>query len=775
MKKLLLKKSTILIFGGLVFLFCANASFASSPPPAINYAPNLWFDSEEQYYPANPLDFYFEKNLEEIPGEIAKTKYENLSLEEKLKYFTVFYRIIDEGNEWVYQYWFFYVFNNSNYSYGDYLFGNDHYGDFESVYVFVNKYTQNVNRIVGSAHNGTELNWWSFPLSKALDIKELEFCNNEIIYPNSRHIRVLVEKGGHPNYLDGDNNGLVNPKDDLTSGSSFYTILTSLVWSEEDKLHGTKVEYNDKIYNLIPLSEFSDKFIAKYGIERKLFDKSPTLGSFIRKFNERKQYFTKIGGHVTRAPWDKTKTVYYDSDQILPLSSSIKKKTKELTMFLVGAWRYLENFTVDTINNIGHKIKNSLLSFGSQVFNSFSKVEPEYMGTMGVLNSDIIDDILGENNATRREITEKPITNNLLEDRSLGKLSERIPKNSNFLQDNIFIVKEVIDGDTIILENGQKIRYIGINAPEMPNGCFAQEATDKNKELVEGKKVRLEKDISEIDSYGRLLRYAYLIEEDSEIFINEDLIKNGYAYDWAYGPDTKYKKDFAEAEEEARINRKGIWGDVCHLVIEEKKEDKHIVIQDNKTGGTGGISSQTNEAGQDQSQIDNNSEQEQQEDSGNSEEGQGETSEENQQEPQSNQEELIEYKAKKGDVIINEIAWMGTVSSSYDEWIELYNKTDHDIDLTGWIIEAEDGTPTIELSATVSANNFFLLERTDEDTVFNINADQIYTGALGNEGEILRLKNIDGQVIDELNCDNGWYAGDNETKRTMERSNFKEE
>jgi len=77
MKKLLFKKSTVLIFGGLVFLFLffARVAFASSPPPAINYAPNLWFDSEEQYYPANPMDFYFDENMEEIPGEIVKAKY----------------------------------------------------------------------------------------------------------------------------------------------------------------------------------------------------------------------------------------------------------------------------------------------------------------------------------------------------------------------------------------------------------------------------------------------------------------------------------------------------------------------------------------------------------------------------------------------------------------------------------------------------------------------------------------------------------------------------
>ena len=91
MKRFIFRKSTVLVFGGLVFLFWVGIANAATSPSAINYAPNLWFDSEEQYYPANPLDFYFDENLEEIFGEVAKAKYDNLSLQEKLSYFTIFY------------------------------------------------------------------------------------------------------------------------------------------------------------------------------------------------------------------------------------------------------------------------------------------------------------------------------------------------------------------------------------------------------------------------------------------------------------------------------------------------------------------------------------------------------------------------------------------------------------------------------------------------------------------------------------------------------------
>src|SRR4030042_2567140 len=77
------------------------------------------------------------------------------------------------------------------------------------------------------------------------------------------------------------------------------------------------------------------------------------------------------------------------------------------------------------------------------------------------------------------------------------------------------LVTRVIDGDTIEIEGGQKVRYIGIDTPEKVDPrpsvqCYGKEAAAKNKELVEGKRVRLEKDVSETDKYGRLLRYVFV-------------------------------------------------------------------------------------------------------------------------------------------------------------------------------------------------------------------------------------------------------------------------
>lgn len=121
------------------------------------------------------------------------------------------------------------------------------------------------------------------------------------------------------------------------------------------------------------------------------------------------------------------------------------------------------------------------------------------------------------------------------------------------------------------------------------------------------------------------------------------------------------------------------------------------------------------------------------------------------------------------DVVINEIAWMGTEASYNDEWIELHNKTDSSISLEGWVLKTTDNTPEIKLTGTIFAQGFYLLERTDNDSVPNITADQIYTGALNNNGENLNLYDNLGNLIDAANCQDGWSAGDNSTKQTMER------
>lgn len=126
-------------------------------------------------------------------------------------------------------------------------------------------------------------------------------------------------------------------------------------------------------------------------------------------------------------------------------------------------------------------------------------------------------------------------------------------------------ITRVIDGDTIETETGRRIRYIGIDTPESTDPrkmveCFAKEAAFKNRELVLNKEVYLEKDVSEVDKYGRLLRYVWVIlPSDEQIMVNEVLVKEGYALAVTYPPDIKYQQLFLQAERQAREEGKGLW------------------------------------------------------------------------------------------------------------------------------------------------------------------------------------------------------------------------
>ena len=123
------------------------------------------------------------------------------------------------------------------------------------------------------------------------------------------------------------------------------------------------------------------------------------------------------------------------------------------------------------------------------------------------------------------------------------------------------------------------------------------------------------------------------------------------------------------------------------------------------------------------------------------------------------------------DVVINEIAWMGTLTSYNDEWLELYNNTYSPINLEGWILKGTLKGPEIKLSGQIPSQEFYLLERTDDETLPDILAEKIYTGSLNNSGENLELSDNSGNLIDVVNCSSGWFAGDNKTKQTMERKN----
>ncbi|MCM8830887.1 MAG: thermonuclease family protein [Candidatus Omnitrophica bacterium] len=152
---------------------------------------------------------------------------------------------------------------------------------------------------------------------------------------------------------------------------------------------------------------------------------------------------------------------------------------------------------------------------------------------------------------------------------------------TNYPQDYSHIkVVKVIDGDTIILENGKTLRYIGIDTPEITKRTeagfiyqpqpFALEAKEYNKKLVEGKYIGIEFDIEKIDKYGRLLGYCFV----DDIFVNAKLLEEGFAIVYTKPPNLKYVDLFLKLQKDAQKMHKGLWG--AYEVIDHTQAYKYI-------------------------------------------------------------------------------------------------------------------------------------------------------------------------------------------------------
>ncbi len=116
-------------------------------------------------------------------------------------------------------------------------------------------------------------------------------------------------------------------------------------------------------------------------------------------------------------------------------------------------------------------------------------------------------------------------------------------------------VTHIIDGDTMIISGGEHVRLIGIDTPERGEPYY-REATQQLRELIEGKNIRMEKDVSERDRYGRLLRHIYV----GDLWVNAEMIRAGYARFVTFPPDVKHVRIFERLEREARENQRGLWG-----------------------------------------------------------------------------------------------------------------------------------------------------------------------------------------------------------------------
>lgn len=138
-----------------------------------------------------------------------------------------------------------------------------------------------------------------------------------------------------------------------------------------------------------------------------------------------------------------------------------------------------------------------------------------------------------------------------------------------------YVVSKVIDGDTVVLESGETVRYLGIDAPEMGKQkggpeFFAREAARFNRRLVLLKKVRLEFDEEKKDAYGRLLAYVYV----KNVFVNGEMVKLGYARAMVKPPNTRYKTMLLGYQKEAMARDAGLW--------QEKKQDTEQSYVGNK-------------------------------------------------------------------------------------------------------------------------------------------------------------------------------------------------
>jgi micrococcal nuclease len=160
-------------------------------------------------------------------------------------------------------------------------------------------------------------------------------------------------------------------------------------------------------------------------------------------------------------------------------------------------------------------------------------------------------------------------------------------------------VSQIIDGDTIRVSTGEKVRLIGINAPERDQP-FYDAATQKLFELIGNNQVTLEKDVTDKDQYGRLLRYIFI----DDTFVNLEMVKQGYAISYSYPPNTKHLDDFEDGEHEARNSQIGIWTpspftlNVSHMHADaegddsENLNDEYVVFENvgdstlNMTGWT---------------------------------------------------------------------------------------------------------------------------------------------------------------------------------------------
>ena len=132
-------------------------------------------------------------------------------------------------------------------------------------------------------------------------------------------------------------------------------------------------------------------------------------------------------------------------------------------------------------------------------------------------------------------------------------------------------VREVIDGDTVILSNGEEVRYIGIDTPEESEPYFG-EAKEFNRKMVEGKRVFLEYDDERRDKYFRILAYVWV----ESLLVNAELIKQGLAWVYSFRSNLRYRDYFVSLQKKAREKKIGVWS------VPVSEEEYYVASQRSK-------------------------------------------------------------------------------------------------------------------------------------------------------------------------------------------------
>ena len=142
----------------------------------------------------------------------------------------------------------------------------------------------------------------------------------------------------------------------------------------------------------------------------------------------------------------------------------------------------------------------------------------------------------------------------------INKIGERRSYENKANKSEELLVTRVIDGDTIELENGDKVRYLAVDAPEIKKengGCYSDQAKLKNESLVLRKLVKLESDSNQKDKYDRILAYVWV----DNVLVNMELVRDGFARADTFLSQGKYDKQIIEAEKLAKEQKRGLWGD----------------------------------------------------------------------------------------------------------------------------------------------------------------------------------------------------------------------